>query len=488
VSDATVPAEGRVLAVDDNEVYRHAAVRTLRRARFHVDEAATGSEALRLCREQRPDLLLIQVTLPDLTGYEVCRAVRADPDLAGAGVVLTSDTFVATGDRVHGLEQGADAYLVQPVDHDELVATVRAVLRARRERGTAPHPEPAGAHLELMRVLGAVPVALALVDRQLRCTWCNSRFLALGGRSSRDQHEITLSELLPGPFGTALAAEARRVIATGRESSVGLSTPRPAELGGPEVRRAHVVPVGPGASDGIVCSILDPLETRAWALDERLRTRDALIATASHALRDPLGAVLLRLSSLPRLLDRGDDREARARIATACEQLEHMNELIDRFMDASLVGEIRPSEVDLSNVVERVVEDHRDAAAEAGCELRLGATGAIVGAWDGTRLGVVLSHLLDNALKYAPGAPIEVDLAATPTHVRLAVRDHGPGVPPELREEVFRTVTRGDRAAVAGRGLGLWIVRESVQAHGGTVRLESPPDGGAQFVVELPRK
>ena len=120
----------RILNVDDDDAGRYVITKILTRAGYDVLEAATGRDALRLAGE-RPDLILLDVNLPDIHGLEVCNRIKADPRTASIPVVHLSATHVGSADRVVGLEGGADGYLVQPIDPQELVATVRAFLRLK---------------------------------------------------------------------------------------------------------------------------------------------------------------------------------------------------------------------------------------------------------------------------------------------------------------------------------------------------------------------
>jgi signal transduction histidine kinase len=486
VSDGpSVPFEARVLAADDNATNRDAIVRALRRARFEVVETDSGREALRLAHAQRPDVVLLDPDLRDLTGFEVCRHLRADDAFADTAILHLSATLRDPQDRVHGLEQGADAFLNQPVDEDELVAIVRALLRARRPdrraRVRAPLTSTGEAQLELMRVLGAAPLPLALVDRLLQCTWCNPRFLALGGRTSRDEHVIPLADLLPTALGGALAAEARRVLETGFEAMVGLPDATPGVYW-----RAHLVPVGPGARDGVVCSILEPLDVRVRRLDGQLRARDSLLVTAASGLRDPLDALAIHMSSIAGLLATGSRADAEERVRAAQGQLGRLQRMLGRLGAAARAAPLTPQDLDLAELVRAVVAAHESAASAAGCEVRVRANGDTRGTWDLGRLEQVIANLLDNALRHAPGQPVDVSVDGTPSGVRLVVRDRGPGLNADLRDRLAHPAER----PAAGRsiGLGLWIVREAVDAHGGGLRVDPlPPGQGAAIVVELPR-
>src|SRR5262249_19966097 len=119
-----------ILVVDDEGAGRFVKGRTLRRAGFDVRDAATGSEGPRLTLEIRPDVIVLDVNLPDMSGLEVCeRLRRADSGPPAVQILQISSTAITTADRVRGLDYGADVYLIEPVDSEILIATVRALLR-----------------------------------------------------------------------------------------------------------------------------------------------------------------------------------------------------------------------------------------------------------------------------------------------------------------------------------------------------------------------
>ena len=120
-----------ILNVDDYEAGRYARSRLLKQAGYQVAEAGTGEMALELAASLRPLLVLLDVNLPDMSGLEVCRKIKSDPEL-GSTLVSGVSLAVTSGDRVGGLDNGADGYLVEPVDSEVLLATVRALLRMRR--------------------------------------------------------------------------------------------------------------------------------------------------------------------------------------------------------------------------------------------------------------------------------------------------------------------------------------------------------------------
>ncbi|MDC3955357.1 response regulator [Polyangium jinanense] len=126
---------GKILNVNDNEVARYLGTTMLRRAGLDVIEASSGMDALEMVHRELPDVVVLDVKLPDIDGFEVCRRIKANPRTAGVKILHTSATFVSLDKKVQGLDIGADGYLTQPFEATELVATVRSLLRlAQAER------------------------------------------------------------------------------------------------------------------------------------------------------------------------------------------------------------------------------------------------------------------------------------------------------------------------------------------------------------------
>ena len=123
--------QATILNVDDNEIGRYARSRFLSRAGFRVIEAGTGTDAMRFTQENKPDLVLLDINLPDVNGIEVCRILKSDPITERIPVLFLSAARLADPDVVQGLEAGGDNYLREPVDPAVLVATIRSLLRAR---------------------------------------------------------------------------------------------------------------------------------------------------------------------------------------------------------------------------------------------------------------------------------------------------------------------------------------------------------------------
>ncbi|MEZ0229038.1 MAG: response regulator [Planctomycetota bacterium] len=152
-----------ILVVDDNEANLYTMGRILRRAGFGVLEARTAAEALLKART-RPDLIVLDVNLPDRSGFEVCQDIRRDPDTRSICVLHVSASYVQARDRVHGLDLGADGYLVHPIDPKELVATTSALIRARRAESRI-GPAPATASEDDRAATPVIPWVASAVAR-----------------------------------------------------------------------------------------------------------------------------------------------------------------------------------------------------------------------------------------------------------------------------------------------------------------------------------
>ncbi|MFT3839093.1 MAG: PAS domain-containing sensor histidine kinase [Myxococcaceae bacterium] len=237
---------------------------------------------------------------------------------------------------------------------------------------------------------------------------------------------------------------------------------------------------------------------RAETAQAALNARDEFMSIAAHELRTPLTALVLKMQGTAQVLRTdpelgGPGQKVATRIDAALRQVDRLNELVERLLDVSRIvrGRLQLSlrETDLGELVRRVADDFGDAAKSGASELKVETSGPLLGLWDATRLEQVVVNLVSNALKYGSGKPVQLEVSATDGEVKLTVTDQGIGIAPEDLERIF---TRFERAVpvrhYGGLGLGLYISRNIVEAHGGTLRVESQPNQGARFIAELPRR
>jgi signal transduction histidine kinase len=222
--------------------------------------------------------------------------------------------------------------------------------------------------------------------------------------------------------------------------------------------------------------------------------RDDFLAVAAHELATPLTPLQLELETLQRTLDGvALAPNVQRRLDRASRQTKRLARLTERLLDVSRLAHGRltldPTDFDFSDMVREVVEEYRAEATRAGSELALTAPAAFVGRWDRLRSAQVVENLLSNAVKYGGGRPIALDVQGSPDEVVLTVRDQGSGIDPAALPRIFDRFERASpERRRGGLGLGLYVAREIVQAHGGRIQCESQPGQGATFVVSLPRR
>ncbi len=204
-----------ILHVDDNETNRYIVTRMLRNAGYKVTEAATGIEGLELATVQRPDLIVLDVQLPDLSGFEVCHQLKANPATAFIPVLHLSATFTKGQDKAQGLDGGADGYLAQPVEAIELVATVKALLRMRQAEEVA-----RAIATEWRATFDAINDGICLLDtygKVVRCNLAMSEFL---GTSLSVMIGSPHQDLMQPLLGSTTASPFVQVQATGQRETL----------------------------------------------------------------------------------------------------------------------------------------------------------------------------------------------------------------------------------------------------------------------------
>src|SRR5436190_2538543 len=228
-------------------------------------------------------------------------------------------------------------------------------------------------------------------------------------------------------------------------------------------------------------------------LREAVRVRDTFLAIAAHELKTPLTALQLQI----RLLQKSD---ARTRAAMSAQELEQAVEmiarqttrlhvLIENFLEVVNITsghmDLDRAPVDLRQVVNDIVA--HDHLGRSGPAIVVDVDGQAVGLWDRVRLESVIGNLVSNAVKFGEGKPISISVSRDGSTARVVVTDNGIGI---AREEQARIFGKFERAVserhYGGFGLGLWVVRQIVEAHGGSIHVASEAGQGSTFVVELP--
>ena len=492
-----------ILNIDDTPSSRYAKTRILRQAGFRVAEASSGAEALRAVREESPNLVLCDVNLPDMSGIDVCRAIKTDPLSRSIPVVQISATFVTPHDQIAGLEGGAEIYLTEPVEPIELTTVVRVLLRLHStERGLVQSEARWRSFVE-SNVIGVV------ICRLDRIVEANESFLRMIGYTQDELtnpgiswREITAPESLERSEAASLELRRRGNIAPFEKEYVRKDGTRVWAL----VGAATIAET----DDRWMSFILDISDRKHAAVEresayqrehaartqaeEATRLKDEFLANLSHELRTPMNAIIgwTHLLKTGRLDEAQRQRAMESIDRGARSQAKLIEDLLDvsRIVSGKLSLTLTP--VDLPAVLNAALDSQRPAAQAKNVRLELSVSApdcAVTG--DVGRLQQVFLNILSNAVKFTPaGGRVSVTLECAPDCARVAIADTGEGIAAEFLPFVFDRFRQADGTSTRnhmGLGLGLAIVKHVVEMHGGAVLAESGGVGqGAKFTVTLP--
>ncbi len=231
-------------------------------------------------------------------------------------------------------------------------------------------------------------------------------------------------------------------------------------------------------------------------VERAVRARDEFLSIASHELRTPLTPLKIQMQSLMRKLSPSGTSEINweavaKMMQSSHRQIERLSRLIDELLDVSRINighlKLTLEPHDLSQIVKNVVGNLSAAYAEAKGSIEIDADHPVVGQWDSFRIEQVITNLLANAMKYGGGKPIRVSVSSANNQARLVVEDQGIGIAKKDQTRIFERFERAVSSRhFGGLGLGLFITRQIVSSHGGSISVESEPGRGSKFIVELP--
>lgn len=224
-------------------------------------------------------------------------------------------------------------------------------------------------------------------------------------------------------------------------------------------------------------------------LRQSVNARDEFLTIAAHELKTPLTSMELHMQSFKRLVL--SDPKAAKKLEVLEHQARRLGQLVNDLLDVARITsnriELQPERFDLREAVQAVIYRMTPWIERANSAVSVSSPEPLIGCWDRGRVETIFSNLLSNALKYGEGKPVEVAIRKEGGLGVLEVRDSGIGVPPQEHERIFQRFERAVPVRhYGGFGLGLWIVRQIVEAHQGTIRVRSHPGEGSVFTVELP--
>jgi signal transduction histidine kinase len=457
--------------VDDSPLEREMARRALA-GTFDVEVFEDGSVSLeQLTARAPPDVLVADWVMPGVSGIDICQFVRSRPATATLGILLLT-TNQTVEQVVQGLNAGANDYLAKPYAPEELRARVAALIRAQAMRERAEHAEQL-----LRRVLSHLPDAVVTFDHVGSIVFVNKAAERIFGRQAASLLGLDIASLEPGLTSAVLLAaqEAGRppdVEIRGRMLAPFVSIPPNDDLGNTTVTLRDVTD-----------------------LRQRDRRQVDFYSMVAHDLRSPLTALQMRAQMLLQGLRGPLSAEVKIELEKMGARVRDLVRLVSDFLDVAQMEsahfKIEHGSVDLGEICAAVYDEYLPLAAARALDLELESLAGASVQGDGRRLTQVIDNLVSNALKFTPGGGrVWLRLrAADPGTVEVSVEDTGNGIPAEVQSRLFTKYARGSGAIaskVEGTGLGLLIVKEIVEAHGGTVGVRSEPGHGSTFWLRLP--
>ena len=299
--------------------------------------------------------------------------------------------------------------------------------------------------------------------RQRRLNWMNLTAPEYITRTNQAHQQITLHEYLPAYEKEYVGKDGSRL---------------PVLVGGIMTQSEPLQ---------TICFVLD--NSASKALEQR---KDTFLSMASHELKTPLTSLKLQTQLLRKQLAKQDTRRVDIALSRMEGQLNTATRLVEELLDISKIRagklEYAQETVDLNDVLQEIVEVLQQTQPTHTIVMSV-PTSPVILSGDRDRLGQVFLNLIGNAIKYSPHAnSVEVDMTTSTESVMITVRDHGIGIPREQRDKIFERFYRvaSQQHSIPGLGMGLSIVEEIVEHHGGTITVESEIGTGSTFVVTFP--
>ncbi|KQQ40285.1 histidine kinase [Duganella sp. Leaf126] len=484
-----------ILNVDDNDGARYVKTRILQGAGFEVIEAANGTDALTMARRLRPTLVLLDVKLPDINGIEVCRQLKSDPATWTILVLQTSAALTGRDDKIRGLEGGADNYLAAPIEADELIANVNALLRLQRVQADLRNSEER--FRQLTDNIEDVFWMFSLDGSAL--LYVSNAYAGMWGRQPQ------ALERTPGDWLEAIHAEDRAPVAA-RWQLAGAGEPFDEEYrltladGGVRWVRDRAFLVRDAANVPYRLARITSDITERRDMEDRLHAADDnkndFLATLAHELRNPLSPIR---NAVALMGEAAPDNEALHRKARQIivRQVAHLSRLVDDLLDVARISQgkltLQLQRTELHAVVDVALETAQPMLASRQHSLTVDVPPEPM--WihgDPVRLAQAIGNLLHNAAKFTNrGGQVRLQVKLLPDRrVSIAVHDNGIGITSYNLPRIFHMFAQGATAqdrAHDGLGIGLSLVSTLARMHNGSVHASSPGiDLGSSFELVLP--
>jgi PAS domain S-box-containing protein len=489
-SDPDPAVTVNVLVVDDRAENRLALRAILDAADYNIIEAGSASEALKQLLDTEFAALLIDVVMPGMSGLELAALVRTRGRNASVPIVFMSAVATDLNVIYRAYTTGAVDYLVKPLIPEMVRAKVAVFAELFRQRKQLERQSEA----RYRNLAEAVPHVVWTAHADGTVRYMNGRWREYTGSPDMTAWQSKLHE----EDRTRYAERWQQAVHGGSDFQIECRIRKSDGNHRWHLCRAVAERDPEGGVIGWIGTFTDVDDQKRIqaALAAAIHARDEFLSIASHELRTPITSLQLQVESLlaETIARHGGDQSDRwvRRMTLAMRQVERLTRLIEELLDVSRIsmGKLTLSreEADLSALVREVVGRFQEQAHRVGSEIVLDADRPVFGSWDRLRLEQVMTNLLSNAIKFGAGKPIDVTVrGGRPTLATVTVRDHGIGIE---QSDLARIFGRFERAvssrSYGGLGLGLYIVQQIIDRHGGRVEANAVPGDGAELRFELP--
>ena len=500
-----------ILNVDDVEAQRYVKRRDLEANGFSVVDATTGAEALRLTEKIKPAVLLLDVQLPDINGYEVCRYVKNKwPEVM---VLMTSSTFVTSERRTLGLDAGADAYLVQPAEPLELAAAVNSMLRIRRSENTlrglnlSLDAQVKERGVELGRAINALKASADRMRSLLQTTYILQGYMTPDGilldanRASLDSTQAKIEDVIGRPFWetplfTSTPGMPDAVRQAVMRAAAGEIIQQSIAVNLPDGERTFDMALRPvknetGAVIGIVPEAVETTQRvkaeTALRQSMKMEAIGQLTGGLAHDFNNLLTAIVGNLDLIRR---RSTEQNVRKWAENAFKAAERGSKLTSQLLAFSRTQKLYTGPVDLNSLIngmKELLDQSLGPTISIRFELAPELPPALA---DANQLELAMLNLSLNARDAMPdGGTLTISTAVSNNAagpVLVSVTDTGTGMPPETVARAFDPFFT-TKPTGKGTGLGLSQVYGIVRQAGGEVTIDSKVGRGTKVTLHLHR-
>lgn len=497
-----------ILLVDDHPSNLLALEAILEPLGQRLVPATSGQEALRQLLREDFAVILLDVQMPDLDGFETARLIRQRQRSRYTPIIFLTAHSREETDLVHGYEHGAVDYVVKPFNPDVLRWKVEVFVSLYQQQQRLQRQEASlwelerrmlsrQSELRFRSLVDALPLFIWAMLPDGAITYTNRCWLEYAGLTPEQGRRWEVIDCVFHPEDLERArdvwAQARQ---TGQPKAVEYRLRRNRD-GAYRWFQGRMLPEvdEPGVLAGWIVTATDIDDSRRAieALEVAGEAKDVFLTMAAHELRTPLQAARSFVYLARKRGGDGMNGGVERALQGLARSVDRMAKLVENLLDVSKLqrGELylEPSRVDLAELLSEVTEHVQPFQEERRIELRI-PQGLVLAA-DRERLDQVFTNLLSNALRYSPnGGAISVEVREEGELIHVAVRDHGLGIPPDKLRVIFERFGRAHGISYGGLGLGLTIAKGIVERHGGRIWAESAGrvGDGSTFHVVLPRE